>query len=173
MLLIISLVVAHLIIAYLLQSAALWVILLAAYGGGAFLAASLNAMIHEASHALIFKRRVANHVAAVIANMPLVVLSAVPFFRYHQWHHKALGDYKLDVGIPTEWEARWVGNKRLRKTIWLACFPFFHFLRTIKFNRGGVFWHRWMLGNLLMQLSVNVTLLWVWGPKALVYLFLS
>jgi hypothetical protein len=49
MLRLISLVVAHLIIAYLLRDAALWVTLLAAYGGGAFLAASTR----EAGHALI------------------------------------------------------------------------------------------------------------------------
>ena len=94
-----------------------------------------------------------------------MVISAEPFFRYHVWHHGKLGDYELDVGIPTEWEARWVGNSKVRKTIWLACFPAFQFLRTLKFTRGGAFWHRWMLINVFMQLSMDAVLLWAWGPQ--------
>src|SRR5688572_12951654 len=54
--------------AWVLAEAPVWLIPLAAFGVGAFFAAALNALIHEASHNLIFRGRRGNHAIALVAN---------------------------------------------------------------------------------------------------------
>lgn len=166
------LVAAQLALAWFLRDAPPWAILLVAYAIGAFLTAALYAMIHEAAHGLIFRSPAGNHLVGMLANLPTVLLSAEPFRRYHYWHHRALGDYALDVGVPTEWEARWVGNSSWRKAVWLACFPVFQWVRTFKFVDDRPFWDRWMFANLAVQLTCDLLILRFWGPWSLLYLFL-
>ena len=150
-----------------------WAGLILAYGVGACLAASLNALIHDASHGLVFKDRPANRWIAMLANLPLVFVSAEPFRRYHPAHHYKMGDYNQDVGIPTEWEAQWVGGSPWRKGVWLAFFSVFQLFRTAKYADPRPYVNRWFLVNLLLQLLYN-TLLFIWaGPWVLLYLGLS
>ncbi len=168
-----ALVLAQLGLAARMRGLALWQPVLLAWLVGAYVAASLLALIHDASHNLIFKGRGANHWAACLANVPLVLWSAVPFFRYHLWHHRAFGDYERDVGVPTASEARWVGNRASRKALWLAFFPVFQMLRTRKFPGGQPYWTGWMSINATVQIGVDVLVLWLWGWQALLYLALS
>jgi sphingolipid delta-4 desaturase len=151
----------------------LWQVVALAALVGAYLSASLFAMIHDASHRLIFSSRAGNYWAACLANVPLVMWSAMPFIRYHFWHHRALGDYRCDVGVPTDAEASWVGNTALRKALWLAFFPVFQAFRTRKFLREKPYWHGWMLLNAGIQLAVNLLIAWQLGWHALLYLGLS
>jgi sphingolipid delta-4 desaturase len=171
-LLTLGLAAAQLGLAWLLRDAPFWALLGTAYAVGTFLTAALYAMIHEAAHGLIFRSPAGNHLAGLVANLPTVLLSAEPFRRYHYWHHRALGDYAMDVGVPTEWEARWVGNSSWRKAVWLAGFPIFQWVRTFKFPGDRPFWSGWMVANLLVQVACNAAILWFWGPWPLVYLFL-
>lgn len=168
-----GLVAAQLSIAWLLRASPWWAVLLAAYAVGALLAACLYAMIHEAAHNLIFRGKTGNHLAGLLANLPLVTLSAEPFRYYHLWHHKALGDVRLDVGVPTEWEARWVGNSAWRKAVWLAAFPIFQWGRTRNFENARSFWDRWMVLNLVLQLGFAAAVILLFGPRPLLYLLLS
>jgi sphingolipid delta-4 desaturase len=171
--LVVGLAAGHLALAGLLADRPLWLIGLVAFCVGAFFAACLNAMIHEARHDLIFRDRRANHAIALVANLGLVTFAAMPFFRYHGWHHLATGDYAMDVGIPTKWEARWVGNRAWRKVVWLAAFPLFQWLRTRKFRSDERVWHGWMVANVALQLAADLLMLYVWGPFSLLYLLLS
>jgi len=171
--LVVALAAGQLTIAWVVAQAPLWVLPVAAFCIGAFFAASLNALIHEASHNLIFRQRSANHTIALVANLPLVTWSAMPFFRYHSWHHYAVGDYAMDVGIPTKWEAGWVGNRWWRKLVWLAAFPLFQWVRTHKFRVKTPTWHGWMIANAVTQTLADIAILSVAGPKAAGYLLLS
>ena len=156
-----------------LHHADLWQVVMLAALVGAYLAASLFAMIHDASHGLIFRRRAGNYWTACCANVPLVMWSAVPFFRYHLWHHRSLGDYECDVGVPTTAEAYWVGNSAFRKAWWLAFFSIFQALRTRKFPTTKPYWTVWMLLNAAIQVSANILIFWFLGWQALLYLGLS
>jgi sphingolipid 4-desaturase/C4-monooxygenase len=170
---VVALVAAQLALASALSGAHLWIVAAAAVCPGALLAANLTAMIHEAQHGLIFRGHRANRAMALIANFGLVTASAIPFFHYHGWHHAALGDYRMDVGIPTRAEARWVGGSAWRKALWLAAFPIFQGLRTAKFQSREPFWTGGMIGNLAAQILVDACVLELWGGMALAYLALS
>ncbi|MBB5611722.1 sphingolipid delta-4 desaturase [Janthinobacterium sp. S3M3] len=171
--LIVALVGFQLGLASLAQRAAWWQALLLAWVVGAYVAASLFAMIHDAGHFLIVRARIGNYLAACCANLPLLMWNAVPFFRYHLWHHRALGDYERDVGVPTEAEAVWVGNSAWRKAVWLAFFPVFQALRTHKFPVSKAYWSGWMLVNAAIQFAANFLILQLLGWQALIYLGLS
>ena len=169
----VALLAAQLTIAAWVSGHGIWMAVLAAVLIGALLASNLVAMIHEAEHSLIFQRRSSNRLIAIIANAGLVTPSAMPFFHYHRWHHVATGDYRLDVGIPTEFEASWVAGKAWRKALWLAAFPLFQWLRTHKFDAGEPYWNRWMIANFAAQAVVDGAILYCWGWIALAYLALS
>ncbi len=170
--LVIALVAAQFGMAFLLREQSLLVILLIAWLAGAYLAGSLFALIHEASHTLIFKRKAANRIAALLANLPLVNWSAMPFFRYHIAHHAAFGDYARDVGVPTHAEIEWVGNSAWRKALRLAAFPLFQALRVAKFPPQKRYWDAWMIANATLQITALVLVLHFFGWRSLLYLAL-
>ncbi|HSV29466.1 MAG TPA: fatty acid desaturase [Candidatus Omnitrophota bacterium] len=149
------------------------VVVAVAFVFGACCCAMLNALIHDASHEVVLRGAAANRAIALVANLPLVSWAAMPFFRYHSWHHDAMGDYEMDVGIPTHFEAAWVGNSAWRKAVWLAAFPFFQWLRTRKFRLQAPVWDRWMVANAVIQTAADVAIVYVLGIEALVYLALS
>jgi sphingolipid delta-4 desaturase len=171
--LIAALVAAHFALAWALRGAPVWLLAAAAFGVGAYLSAALNALIHDASHSLVFRGRALNRLAGMAANLPLVLWTAEPFFRYHADHHSAFGDYHQDVGVPTEAEARWVGNRAWRKALWLAAFPVFQGLRTVKYRNDRPYWGPWMALNVGVQLASGAAVVGLLGPRALVYLLLS
>src|SRR5262245_55745760 len=47
---------------------------------------ALWGLIHETTHNLVFRSRVGNRIVALIANLPLVVPSAMSFWKYHLAH---------------------------------------------------------------------------------------
>lgn len=172
MLLIILLVTLQLTLAWVMSSQHWLVSLLTAFFIGAYITGSLNALIHDAAHNLIFRTLWKNRIAAIIANFPLITVSAESFRRYHYDHHFSMGDYNMDVGIPTEWEAKWVGNRSFRKFLWLTFFIFFQLGRTKKYVSEKSFIDRWMIANFIIIIAVNGVLLYFWGLSAVVYLFL-
>lgn len=171
-LMILGLVAVQFTVAWLLRAQSWWVILPAAYFAGAYAAASLYALIHDATHNLVFKNITLNRLTAMIANLPIVTVSAETFRRYHMQHHFSMGDYEMDVGIPTQWEARWVGNHPAKKIFWLAFFIFFQLGRTRKFNVKKQFMNPWMALNFAIILLVDALVLYFWGIRSLLYLFL-
>jgi sphingolipid delta-4 desaturase len=172
-LVILGLLLIQLGMAWLVRERSLLTVIAAAYGIGAFAAAGINSMIHEASHGRIFRGRTGNRLAAILANLPCLSVAAMPFFHYHPAHHSSMGDYAMDVGIPTEAEVRWVGARPFRKAMWLAFFPIVQWLRTRKFVAPRTEGNAWTALNAGVQISVDAAILYLWGWTALAYLGLS
>ncbi len=171
-LLIVVTVAAQLGLAFLLRAQAWWVVILLAWGIGAFVDHALFVMVHECSHDLVFSRRWANATAALVANLPQFFPSAVSFRHYHLKHHAHQGVHELDADLPSEWEARLIQNRTLGKAAWMLLFPVFQIARTFRLKEIE-FFDSWVILNWIAQLAFNVAVWWAFGPKALAYLACS
>lgn len=149
-----------------------WLSLLVAYFVGAFANHSLYVIIHEGTHNLIFKKRVLNRWATVVADLPNAVPGAMGFHTYHLKHHAHLGDYDNDTDLATHWEARLVGNSWWRKALWLALFPFFQIFRTFRLRHVNT-WTEWMFVNIFVVFAFDAVMWWAFGGAAVFYLFMS
>jgi len=153
-----------------------WILLVVvAYAIGAFLNHALLVMVHECAHHLVFRRPAANVAAGVLAGLPTVIVNSVTWSRYHLKHHARQGVYELDFDVPSRWEASFIGTSALRKAIWLVLFPLFNMQRAFR-NTSEIEEFRpdgWVLLNVALQFGLAVTLIALWGPKALVYLLAS
>ena len=149
-----------------------WLALLIAYFVGAFANHTLYVVIHEATHNLIFKNRLLNRWAGVIADLPNVVPGAMGFHTYHLRHHAHLNEYENDTDLATHWEARLVGNSWWRKALWLALFPVFQTFRTFRMRNVNT-WTNWMIINIVVVFAVDAVLWYFFGSAALFYLFFS
>jgi sphingolipid delta-4 desaturase len=119
-----------------------WVFLLVAYTVGAVANHALFVQIHECCHNLIFKKRIFNTLAGCLAN------------------------------IPSEWEARLVGNSSIRKALWLALFPIFAAVHTMRVKEVKTF-DRWILLNWVIVFGADVLIVMAFGWTALLYLLAS
>lgn len=159
-------------IAWLLRDAAWWLILVLAYGLGAFANHAMYVMIHDATHGLIFKRRTPNNLAAILAGLVNVVPTSMSFREYHLKHHAFQGVHELDADLPGYWEARIVGKSFVRKAIWLLLYPFVQAFRPARLKQIR-FITAWTLIDWALTFSVAFAVVWFWGPRSLGYLFAS
>lgn len=148
-------------------------LLLMAYTVGGVGAHALWTLIHECSHDQVFGRRwpVMNQMAAMLANLPLVIPHAVAFRRYHLLHHKHLGQPGLDPDMPTALEARIVGTSPLRKLLYLLLQPLVYYSRPLLVQPLSP--SPLELINIAVQLAFNLAVVQVWGWSALGYLLAS
>ncbi|MBL7863679.1 MAG: fatty acid desaturase [Cyclobacteriaceae bacterium] len=158
--------------AYLVKDASWWIVLLAAYLGGAFANHALFVMIHECTHHLLFKRKSWNLAAAIIANLPHTLPSAISFVRYHIKHHAFQGVHELDGDLPDYWEAKLINHSFLGKALWLLFFPVFQAIRTIRLKEIKPV-DGWIVANWIVQVSFNVAIWMLFGPKAFFFLLFS
>jgi sphingolipid delta-4 desaturase len=149
-----------------------WLALIVAYCVGAFANHSLYVIIHEGTHNLIFKKRILNRWATVIADLPNAVPGAMGFHTYHLKHHAHLGDYDNDTDLATHWEAKLVGNSWWRKALWLALFPFFQIFRTFRLRHVNT-WTDWMFVNIFVVFAFDAAMWWAFGGASVFYLFMS
>lgn len=149
-----------------------WAILLLAWCVGAFANHSLFVMIHEATHKLVFKKRWGNVVTGLVANLPLFFPSYASFQKYHLKHHAFQGVYELDADVPSEWEARLVGNSTFGKAMWLLFYAFFQMTRPFRLREIPVV-DGLTITNWLVQIAVNVAAWLIVGPGAVAYFALS
>ncbi|MEO8587661.1 MAG: fatty acid desaturase [Acidobacteriota bacterium] len=156
----------------LLGRAPVWAGLVVAFAVGAFLDHALWVLIHECSHNLLFKSATWNRIAAMAANLPHVLPSAISFQTYHLKHHAYQGVYELDADLPNRWEARLVGHSALRKALWLLLFPIFQVTRPPRLREISLF-SPWVFVNIGVQLAYDAAIWAVLGPKALLYLTVS
>ncbi|HEY2849065.1 MAG TPA: fatty acid desaturase [Gemmatimonadaceae bacterium] len=170
--LIVLVVAAQLALAYALRADPWWVVIAASWLLGAFADHALFVMVHECAHDLVFKRRWANCVAALVANLPQFFPSAISFRHYHLKHHAFQGVQDLDADLPSEWEARLVHNRVLGKAAWMLLFPLFQIARTFRL-REIEFFDGWVVLNWTLQIAFNAAVWVVLGPKAFVYLATS
>jgi len=169
---IIALVLFQTLAGWVVEGQSWWIVFAAAYILGAFADHALFVMIHECSHRLIFKSPVANRLAGIFANMPLIFPSSVSFERYHIKHHSFQGVHELDGDLPNHWEARLIDNYFIGKVIWLLFYPFFQLFRISRLKEIKPF-DKWIALNWLVQIAfVSAVTIWI-GPKALAFMVLS
>jgi sphingolipid delta-4 desaturase len=159
-------------LSYFVKDSPWWVILLVAYGVGAFFNHALFVMIHECSHHLLFKSKAKNYLASILSNLPHTLPSAISFARYHIKHHSFQGVHELDADIPDFWEARLINNSLFGKAFWLLLYPFFQIARTFRLKEIRPV-DGWIIANWIIQVTFNVAV-WIFlGPKALFFMLIS
>jgi len=163
---------AQLAIAYALRAQPWWLILIVAYGVGAFANHSMYVMIHECAHNLLFRKPAQNKLASIVADIPNVLPAAISFRTYHLKHHAFQGIHELDADLPHHWEAALIGNSSWRKALWLLVFPLFQALRPLRIREIS-FLNGWTVLNWATALMVDAAIVIFWGPMALAYLLAS
>lgn len=158
--------------AWLLRDQSWWLVVGAAYLLGAFADHALFVMIHECTHALLFKNRNANRWAALLANLPQIFPSAISFEKYHIKHHSFQGIHELDADLPNRWEARLINNYFIGKMLWLFFFPVFQITRVSRLKEIAVF-DRWIFTNILTQTVFTAAICYFTGFHGFMFLFLS
>jgi sphingolipid delta-4 desaturase len=160
-------------IGLVLLDAPWWAFVIAAYAVGAFANHALFVLIHDYSHNLVFKTANANRIGSIFANIAIVFPAAIGFRNYHLLHHSYLGTPGLDADLPTPNEARWVGNSRWRKTIWLIMFWAVQGLlrpTTVKSIRTV---DAWVVFNTVAIAAAMAPIVWFFGWWPVAYLFIS
>jgi sphingolipid delta-4 desaturase len=158
--------------AFLLREQSWWWVVAAAWFIGAFPSHTLFVCIHEAAHNLIFKTRIGNVFAAIVANLPSILPSAVTFRNHHLKHHAFQGIHELDADIPDYWEARLLRNYFIGKVVWLLLFPVFQIIRTFRCMEIAVI-DRDVVLNIICQFAFDALFIYFFGWHALGYLALS
>jgi sphingolipid delta-4 desaturase len=169
---IVGIVVVQIAAAWLLRDQPWWAILLGAYCFGAFADHALWTLIHECTHNLVFRRSSENSLLQILANVPILLPSAIAFRRYHILHHNHQGDEALDADLPSPLEAKLVGNGTVRKALWLLLYFVAQLLRVPRLQRVKLI-DGWYVLNVVVQVVFVPTVILAWGWGALAYLFLS
>ncbi len=158
--------------AWLLADKSWWWIIAAAYLLGAFADHALFVMIHEATHKLIFKNKIANRLAGILANLPQLFPSSVAFERYHIKHHSFQGIHELDADLPNRWEAKLINNYFIGKVIWFLFYPLFQTFRVARLKEIKPF-DAWLALNWGACILFTAAVWYFMGPKAVGFLALS
>ena len=171
-LIVVSVVLLQLAVAFLLREQSWWLALVAAFVIGAFADHNLFVLIHEATHNLIFKNRTLNTIFGIMADIPKVVPSYVSFKNYHLKHHSFQGDYYLDADLASRWEASLIGNTFIGKMMWELFFPFFQAFRTVRLKEIE-FMNAWVIVNWIVIFGADALIIIYMGPIAFLYLVFS
>ncbi|MFY7964001.1 MAG: fatty acid desaturase [Chitinophagaceae bacterium] len=169
---IIGLVLLQITLTIFVHQQSWWVVFFVAYLVGAFIDHSLFVLIHECAHKLIFKNPVANKLAGIIANLPLVFASSISFERYHIKHHSFQGVHELDGDLPNRWEAKLINNYFIGKALWLLFYPIFQLFRLSRLKEIKPF-DGWVALNWLVQIAFATAIISLFGTKAMIYLLIS
>ncbi len=158
--------------AYLSSNLAWYFVVPLAYFVGTIINHTFIALVHDASHNLIFKNKPLNNLAGILVNSPMVVPSYVSFKKYHMKHHAFQGVYELDADFPSRWEAKWVRNIWYRKIIWLLFYPLIQSVRTARVSEVN-FMDFWVILNWVVVFAADFLVWYFWGPTAFLYLFVA
>lgn len=172
---VVGLVAAQLVVAANIGQAPWWALLLMAYFVGAVINHALYVLMHECTHDLAFEKSVGNRLLGIVCDIPLALPSAMAFRKYHLMHHKYLGQYERDPDIVMHTEAALIGNSAWRKMLWIMGLSISQMLRPIKVKLliGKPIGDRWMTANMVVQLAVDVAIVYAFGWAGLIYLLLS
>lgn len=159
-------------IAFILRDQPLWMVLVAAYCIGAFANHALFVLIHEFTHNMVFKSKIANLWGGIMCDLPNAFPSSAAFRKYHLKHHAFQGHYDIDADLASKWEAKLIGSNFIGKSFWLLFFPLFQALRPPRLKEIQ-FKSAWIWVNLLTVVAFDVMLFVLVGPMAIVYLVAS
>ncbi len=168
----IGIVVLQLGVAFLVKDLAWYWILAVAWCVGAFANHALFVLIHEFTHNMVFKNRIANLWGGIMCDLPNAFPSSAGFRKYHLKHHAFQGHYDIDADIPSRWEARMIGNGFIGKSLWLLFFPVFQALRPPRLKEIS-FSNKWIWINLATLIVFDLAIWFLVGPYALMYLVAS
>jgi len=163
-------VLSQLAVAYVLRESSWGLIVLIAYCYGGFAAHALFLAMHEICHNLAFAKSIYNRFLGFFANSVTVVPHFSMFTRYHMEHHQYQGVDGVDADVPTTYEGDFFTNS-VKKALWVFFQPLFYVIRPLflKPKKPGV----WEAINWSSCLIADIIIGYTWGPKAVVYLFLS
>jgi len=164
----VAIVAAQLGLAYLLKDQAWWLILVAAYVFGAFANHGLFVLLHEFTHNMVFKSRLANLWGGILCDLPNAFPTSVSFRKYHLKHHAFQGHHDIDADLPSYWEAKLIGSNFIGKSLWLLFFPLFQALRPPRLKEIK-FQSKWVWINMATVIGFNVLIFFLMGPWALFY----
>jgi sphingolipid delta-4 desaturase len=152
-----------------------WIIPIAAYLFGAFVNHALYVLMHECVHDTPFEKQSWNRVLGICCDFALMFPSAMGFRKYHLMHHKYLGQYERDPDVVMRAEAEWMGNSTWRKALWVACLSVSQMMRPYKEKvlLGMPVMDRWTAANMIVQVLVDLAVLYFLGIGAFAYLLLS
>eukprot|EP00937_MAST-01D_sp_MAST-1D-sp2_P007949 g7949.t1 len=153
-----------------MSTQAWWAVLACTYTVGGTINHALELAVHEITHNLAFRSVKANRALAFFANLPLGLPVAASFKRYHSEHHRYQGEDVVDVDIPSDWERQFFTGIPL-KTLWMFLQPLFYALRPMVVNPKSFSPMEGL--NWCVQLTFDAFVVWMWGWKALFYLFFS
>jgi sphingolipid delta-4 desaturase len=159
-------------LSYLVRDTSWWIVVGAAWLIGAFANHALFVMIHECTHNLLFKKKSLNLAAAIFANLPHTLPSAISFVRYHIKHHSFQGVHELDGDLPDYWEAKLINHSFFGKALWLLFFPIFQAIRTVRLKEIKPV-DGWIVANWIVQIAFDVAIWMLIGPKAFFFLLIS
>lgn len=148
-------------------------ILLVAYGVGAFANHAMFVIIHDSIHNTVFESPTLNKWNAILADLPNAFPTAMGFRCYHIKHHSHLSAYDYDADVPGDIEARLVGNIWWRKALWLFLFPVVQLSRLSRLKGAVPFLGRWTIINFLVILAFDLAVWRFLGGGALFYLLAS
>lgn len=166
---VICMILAQLVTAWLLKDASFTTILILGYCFGGVINHSMTLAIHEISHNLAFghSRPLWNRVLGMVANLPLAIPYSTMFKKYHMEHHRYQGDEELDVDIPTRLEAR-LFCTTFTKFLWVLLQPFFYALRPLFLRPKPLTWQEF--ANTGLQILFDVIIVYTMGWRSLIYL---
>lgn len=155
--------------AYMVQDASWVTVLVLAYCLGGTINHSMSLAIHEIAHNSAFghTRPLANRLLGFFANIPIGIPVSISFRKYHLEHHRYQGDDEKDVDIPTQFEAKLFKNS-FTKFIWVLLQPLFYSIRPFFVRPKPV--QGLEIVNILIQVAVDVVIVYTMSYKSLVYL---
>lgn len=124
--------------------------------------------MHELSHNLGAKGLFQNKVLLVLANLSMGIPSAISFKRYHAEHHTYMGEYHVDVDVPTYKEGIFFQNSALRKMLFVFLQPLFYSIRPLVVDpRDPCLWE---YINIVISLLFDLFIWYMFGTAGVAYL---
>ncbi|MDA9951310.1 fatty acid desaturase [Oligoflexaceae bacterium] len=155
-----------------LNQSSVLLILLVSYLVGTSISLAIMVLVHDASHSLVARSKTGNNLAMLIANIGIVWPAAFFYKYYHLKHHRFIGQYGLDVDMPTKWESRFAGTKWWSKLVWLIFFPAFYVIPRMIAEKSFK-WQPMMVISIAVQVFV-IDRMRRWGlDHCLLYMAIS